>query len=390
MAAGLGVISKGVGAIALLMLLPAAFASVRGWHAGGAHRVRIGARDPRFWLGPLAFVAAIASWLAPMLWSALHHADPAYRAYASDILLRQTAQRYSASWAHAQPPWYFAGVLATMWLPPLLALPWAWPAWRRRLRRRDARVLLPLAWIVLVLVFFSIPAGKRDVYVLPALPMFCLALAPLLPGLLRKRGPRRALLAFNALLVAGLLAAGAAMAFGAPAFEAAFAQGRGLADGDALGLLLLAMGALGLAAWLWFGARRPAQVLCTTLAGIWVLFGLVGAPLLNDASSSRALMREAGQRIGPQAQLGLLGWREQQLLMADRPAATFGFNRDLGLQRRDAIAWLCAPSAAPRWLLAEELALPGCVRKTPSIHLGNANRRGWWLVPVEAATDCPR
>jgi 4-amino-4-deoxy-L-arabinose transferase-like glycosyltransferase len=46
------------------------------------------------------------------------------------------------------------------------------------------RAILPLAWWLMVVLFFSIPAGKRDVYILPALPMFCLVLAPLLPGLL--------------------------------------------------------------------------------------------------------------------------------------------------------------------------------------------------------------
>ena len=59
-----------------------------------------------------------------------------------DILFRQTAERYAASWAHRQPPWYFLEVMATLWLPALLALPWALPASRRRLRRRDARFLL--------------------------------------------------------------------------------------------------------------------------------------------------------------------------------------------------------------------------------------------------------
>ena len=65
-AAGLGTITKGVGVIALLILIPAAVASLRGW-AG----VRIHARDARFWLGPLAFVAACGVWLVPMLIAAL-------------------------------------------------------------------------------------------------------------------------------------------------------------------------------------------------------------------------------------------------------------------------------------------------------------------------------
>ena len=56
--------------------------------------------------------------------------------------------------------------MATAWLPTVLALFWAIPAWRRRLRRRDARYLLPLAWWALIILFFSIPHGKRDVYIL--------------------------------------------------------------------------------------------------------------------------------------------------------------------------------------------------------------------------------
>jgi len=167
-AAGLGTISKGVGAIALLMLLPAAFASLRGWPG-----VRVHARDPRFWLGPLAFVAACGVWLVPMLVAALGQGGPEYRAYVDDILLRQTVTRYANAWHHGQPAWYFLEVALTAWLPTVLALPWALPAWRRRLRRRDARYLLPLAWVVLVLVFFSIPSGKRDMYILPACRACC-------------------------------------------------------------------------------------------------------------------------------------------------------------------------------------------------------------------------
>lgn len=87
-----------------------------------------------------------------------------------------------------------------MWLPTILLLPWAIPAWRRRLKRRDPRYLLPLAWWLLVLVFFTIPSGKRDVYILPALPMFCLALAPLAAGLLRRAGVQRMLFGFALLL----------------------------------------------------------------------------------------------------------------------------------------------------------------------------------------------
>lgn len=186
--AGIGVITKGVGMLALLMIVPAAIAAALQWP-----RVSLHARDGRFWLAPLAFLLAISLWLAPMLLAALGTGSDEYRGYINDILVRQTARRYTQSWDHHQPWWYFFGVMPSMWIPAFLVLPWAIPAWRRRLRRRDPRYLLPLAWWLLVVLFFSIPQGKRDVYILPALPMFCLALAPLLPGLLKRRDVQRVL-----------------------------------------------------------------------------------------------------------------------------------------------------------------------------------------------------
>lgn len=386
-AAGLGTITKGVGVIALLMLLPAAFASLRGWPG-----VRLHAREWKFWLGPLAFIAACGVWLVPMLVVALSSGSGEYRAYVDDILLRQTVTRYAQSWHHSEPPWYFIEVALTAWLPTMLVLPWALPAWRRRLRRLDARYLLPLAWVVLVFVFFSIPTGKRDMYILPALPMLCLALAPLLPGLLserlsRKPNAQRLLLAFVAMLSLAAFGVGLAMLFGEPAFEAKFMDGRDPAVADGLALMFSTIGVVGLAASLWCGRRRAQMALVALLATLWVLYSLVGAPLLNDGSSSRGLMQRVGSAIGPDAKLGLVGWREQQLLMADRDAATFGFKRDGADQFADAVQWQLQPTGV-RWLLVEDSMLPACVDKLQARDMGNANRRQWWLLPAAAIAGC--
>ena len=320
-AAGLGTITKGVGLLALLMLLPAFWAERTRWPA----LLRDKSFDARLLLGPLAFLVACGAWLVPMLVAALGHGGAEYRAYVHDILLRQTVTRYTNAWHHGQPPWYFVEVALTAWVPTVLALPWAIPAWRRRLRRRDARYLLPLAWVLLLFVFFSIPSGKRDMYILPALPMLCLALAPLLPGILRKADAQRLLLAFVVLFSIALLGAGLAMLFGEPGFERRFMEGRDAGVAHGLAAMFVATGAVGFGGLLWFGRRRAQAALVALLATLWVLYSLVGAPLLNDGSSSRGLMREVGAAIGPDAELGLVGWREQQLLMADRPAADFGF-----------------------------------------------------------------
>jgi 4-amino-4-deoxy-L-arabinose transferase-like glycosyltransferase len=314
----------------------------------------------------------------------------------NDILFNQTAKRYTRSWDHAQPPWYHLGVMLTMWLPALLALPWALPAWRRRLQRHDPRYLLPLAWWLLVVVFFSFPSGKRDVYIMPALPMACLALAPLLPGLLRKAWPRRLGFAFGALIAAVALAIGTALLLGESGLRQRLVTERGMtaAEMEQLGWLVLAIGMWLAAALLWFRVRRAELALVVGLAGLWTLFGLVGYPLLNNSSSARNVMTRAGQLIGPDAELGLVAWREQILFEADRPVQTFGFGKEehwgveWKVQWRDGIAWM---RAAPqrRWLFVLGESLPDCVQREQAVHVGVANRRDWWLVPAAAVpADC--
>jgi 4-amino-4-deoxy-L-arabinose transferase-like glycosyltransferase len=381
-AAGLGTITKGVGALALLMLLPASFAALAGWG-----RVRLDLRNPRFWFGPLAFVAAIAIWLAPMLAVALNHADPGYRDYVREILFQQTAHRYAQSWNSQQPPWYFAGVIATLWLPTALLLPLAIAPWRRRLARRDPRYLLPLAWVALVLVFFSIPAGKRDVYILPALPMLCLALAPLLPGLVRRPGVRRLAFAFTAAVAVPMLAAGLAIGFGDPAFERKLVAERGLAGGT--DLLAAALCGIGLVGWLALAVGRlkgAIPALAATLATLWIAVGLAIAPLANDAASGRGVMAAVEARLAPDDELAIVAWKEQMLFMAARPATTFGFATRWSEQLARAMAWQ-AERPGTRWLLVQEAALTDCIDRARAQRIGLANRRHWWLVPSDAVPD---
>ena len=80
-----------------------------------------------------------------------------------------------------------------------------------------ARYLLAVA--TLLLVFFSISPAKRDMYILPALPMFVLALAPSLVFATRRRIYRAVHTGFVAVLALMSLLFGLAAQFGAPKFE---------------------------------------------------------------------------------------------------------------------------------------------------------------------------
>src|SRR6185437_6286206 len=152
--AGLGVITKGVGFLALLMLAPYAWAAWRGWD--GVARPGRGAWW-RWLLGLVAVLAAIALWLLPMLLTAhARDGNPAYAAYVHDILFKQTAKRDANAWHHIHAWWYYLPILLFSWLPLSLLYPGCLPRWWQRLKARDARVLRPLGWVVLGLLFIAV------------------------------------------------------------------------------------------------------------------------------------------------------------------------------------------------------------------------------------------
>ena len=383
-AAGLGVISKGVGFLALLMLLPYAAMRVRRWELPA-----LGSGNGWRWsAGALAFLGAIALWFVPMVATALTSGDPEHRAYLHELLFRQTATRYASAWHHTQPPWYFLGVIAGFWLPFSLALPWLLPRWRDALRRRDAKVWLPLGWALLVLLFFSASPGKRDMYILPMLPMVAVAAAPYLDGIAQARRFRALLVAFAAAIGAFLLAGGIAALAGDPGFETKIEAERGLPPAtDALWWLLAATGAAMLLALL---VLRRAALKGPGLALVVLVVALFSgtAMLLDDENSAREVMSRARALAG-EAEIGLVAWKEQNLLQATGPTAEFGFRRPVDAQLRAGIAWLQQRPQSRRLFVLDE-AMDACVLRDRTQRVGTANRRDWYLLDADAIAPACR
>lgn len=381
-AAGLGVITKGVGVLALLMFVPYLFARWRRWDGVVVPAPGAGWR----WAaGVLALLAAIALWLVPMLLAAQARGGAEYAAYVNDILLRQTAKRYGGSvGGHAQPFWYYLPVLLFHFFPMSLVYASAARAWWRGLQGRDARLLLLLGWCAIVVVFFSIAGGKREVYLMPILPVLALALGPTLVQISQARWLRW--LAFGIALLAGLalLLAGGLALQGRWAGAAALVANRELADGGrSLWFMLLGMGAVFVLAALLARPRRGVHALLGGMAGFWILWGVWASPVLNDSNSALGVMRRAGQMAGPDAEIALVAWKEQNLLMADRPVKDFGFKKPWPKQFAEATAW---QAAAPdrRWVFALVDAVTPCVDAARSKVVGYANRRQWLMFRAEA------
>ena len=375
-AAGLGVISKGVGFLALLALLPYGVMRARRWNG----IADLGAGNGWRWSGGvLAFLGAIALWFVPMVATALTSGDPEHRAYLDELLFRQTATRYASAWHHHQPAWYFLEVIALRWLPFSLALPWLLPRWRDAFLARDARTWLPLAWALLVLLFFSASPGKRDMYILPMLPMVALAAAPYLEDIASTKWLRRALGTLAALLALLFVIAGAWALTGEPRLELKLEAERGLAaDADALWWLLAAIGAAMGIALLAF-RRHVLRGAAIALALLVVLLYGGAALLLDDENSARGVMQRARQLAGPDAQVGLVAWKEQNLLQARGSTVEFGFLRAPAEQLASAITWLrAAPDTRRLFVLGD--AMDGCVWPDGATFVGTANRRDWYLL----------
>jgi 4-amino-4-deoxy-L-arabinose transferase-like glycosyltransferase len=381
LAAGLGVVTKGVGFLPLLVLLPYALFRARKFNslprfAGGW----------RWGLIPTGFLLGIFVWFVPMIVGVATRNDPALVAYRDEILFHQTVDRYAKAWHHIEPWYYFlVEVIPPLWLPLSLLLFWLVPRWKAALRERDARVWLPLAWVLLTTLFFSLSSGKRGIYLFPALPAATLAAAPYLQSLFQRRGVRRASLALGGVLVVAALVALAAALSGHPKLSGK------LLDGEAGGsyLVPVAMFAvLSALAWVVCAMKWPVLAWPAVLASLTVVVSYTVLPAMDPERSARAFMEHALTKVPPGTEFAISGYKEQFLLYLDRPVVNFGHARwREGMQEAyDAAAWL--NDAPGRVLLIPTKAVEPCFRQTLRQDVGTSSSDAWVLVTGRASEDC--
>jgi 4-amino-4-deoxy-L-arabinose transferase-like glycosyltransferase len=342
-----------------------------GWQ--GLAPVDAGKGDWRWWLAPLAMLAGICVWFVPMLVAVAMSGAPEYVAYRDEILFKQTVGRYASAWHHVKGWSYFVvNVIPALWLPWSLLLIWLVPRFRRAWKERDARVWLPLSWMLLVILFFSASPGKRGIYVLPALPALAMASLPLIREVIEKRGVRIASLAVAVLFwVAGI----AAM------FVTAYKPIPYATTSLLVIYTVIATICIGLALW-----RAPVAAFPAGLAALAIWFSYWVAPLMNGERSGRDFTLAMLEQVRPGEELGLVSYKEQFLLYLDRPTVNFGHRRWLeGPQEAyDAAAWLAA--APNRVLLVPDDKLEPCFSNLEAI--GLSSREHWHLVRAPAAPGC--
>jgi 4-amino-4-deoxy-L-arabinose transferase-like glycosyltransferase len=382
-AAGFGVITKGVGFLALLILPLYALLRLAGWSAFAESGAAAAARwrwDWRWIWGVVAFAAAIGAWLAPMLAAAQ---SPELIGYRNEILFRQTINRYIEPWHHYNPFWYLVAMAPILWLPLSALVPWLVPRWRGAWRARDWRPILPLLWLICVVLFFSASPAKRGVYILPAVPALALASAPWLPELFSRAGTRRVFAALAWTLAIAPLGAMLYLVW-APGRRTQVLAQFGL---DPLWpLAAMAIGAL--AACAFFRVRHAVLAYTGCFAAILAVLGLVVNPAMNDVRSGAHLVRKAEAAARGFEELGFAAYKEQFLLYLTRPIVNFGHARwrEADAEAADAAAWLAARPG--RALLVPASTRERCFTGAASVALGFAHDQEWFVVSGAASPDC--
>jgi hypothetical protein len=94
-------------------------------------------------------------------------------------------------------------------------------------------------------------------------------------------------------------------------------------------------------------------------------------------------MRDARALAGPQAQIGLVGPREENLFMAVGPTVEFGLTQPPAKQFAAGTAWQ-AQDPAHRWIFSLGAAMGDCVDRARAHEVGQSNRREWWMFRADA------
>ena len=270
--------------------------------------------------------------LFPAVWLLGAWREGAPGSYFDELFFKQNIGRMTGKDEFGKPgPFYYHLLrFPAEFLPWTLVLPAAWMALSADAEGRAARRRL-LGWFLLVVGFFSVCKGKRDLYILAAYPAASLFVALAWE---RLEGLARRWIRPTVVLIVGFLALLGAGALGTALYPRLAAGGAGLsplgralsrippdvvkflsANGmlfAVLGVILLAGAAGLLAVWRRRGVGREvfgALVATLVLMQIWVL--AVVLPALDPLKTPEAIAPELASHVPPGQKILMLGEAEE-------------------------------------------------------------------------------
>ncbi len=366
-AMGFGVLTKGVGYLPALMLIPYAWMYRNNWQ--GLPRQR---QFEAFWLIAIGGFTVVLAWALPALGFVSGADDAALDRFRRDLLINLTGGVELLDVNDRRPWWYLPVQALVLWLPLTLMLPWKLKIWRDRLRAQDALIGLLLGYILLSLLIFSLLPGKHGVQLLVLLPAMALLMAPYMGGLWWRPGVQR--LSVAALWIISALAIGIGVLGHEPQLWPALLD-RPADVPNLLWNFLLTLGGSGLLISVALRGRPRALGLPVFFFLGWMLLGYWAYPSLNDLRTPRSVISQAQQHVAAQEPVTSWNWSPQLEL----------FSGDMDLHKAagapQALAWQQRHPGA--WLLVDEAQLHAvlgpAVQSWELYRLGRRHKIDWVL-----------
>ncbi|NOZ12022.1 MAG: glycosyltransferase family 39 protein [Acidobacteria bacterium] len=252
------------------------------------------------------FFGIVGCWLVLLIVQGLQSGQSAYL---ENILFKQTVVRFAKSWHHYQPVYYFFKVILYdffPWSPFLVSLA---ILKFKKMEFSDTEKLL-FSWLLFVLLFFSIPMGKRGLYILPLYP----AAAILVAGFFRENPGGRWFFVPVKIVAALYGVLGLVLVV----------KGRLSFPGTAsVSLLWPGLACIAAAVWVFFRQKRPiipivaAQLMLFLVVGYWV------TPVLNQNNSVRSFVRRNMSFLDAKSKIAIAQYRSAHVFYGDRNLVEF-------------------------------------------------------------------
>lgn len=384
---GFGMLTKGAGYIAALVLLPWLWMRVQRWP-----ELPDRGRFRRLWPVPAVAIGVVLAWALPAL-AFVQGADTAeLNQFRRDLTMNLLGGADILLGGPQRGMWYLPLQALLLWMPLTLLLPWLVPIWRQRLRDCDPRTGMLVGYVLAVMAFFTMLPGRHGVQILPALPAVALLVGANLGGTWWKPGVQW--MSRGILIGIGLL------------FLILVTQAR--LYREQFGLLLppdtpfglyWGVGVLGLLALVLalafrFNTRNQALALPVFFGLAWFLFGWGVYPWLNNIRTPERVMDRAAEVISESSQsaeIGMLEWRAQFPLFSDYPVHSLG-----GAQAISQVGPFCrqAKAGSIRWVLFPQETLQANAARIhkvlhPAHELGVRHNRHWLLAACRAGSALP-
>lgn len=373
LAMALGVLTKGVGFLPLFIFPPILYLLLKKetflkkrakWHYG--------------W-GPLFFLGVLFLWFLTLRDYVnilnLEH----YREYFSNILFKQTYQRYLTPWHHFKPfYYYFVSVIPGLWFPLYFFVFFG----RREFKKK---LMTPLGfslglWILLTLAFFHLSSGKRGVYLYPCVFPLAFLLASLESTYLKNTNFQRIWRGLSFLITTVFLLLSLLFFIRPFLLSQGYLSGHPIiedliANFPALAIFIVTSMMVGV---IFFLRKQPSLFSFYYIVALsWSFLGFIIYPQIDSLRSPWRIMKDIGEKT-QNAPLLITSFKETLLLHShNQPTYHFGFHHNHKLQADAAYRWLDTPG---KYLLTTQEDAARCFHLPPETSVGRIHRKERFLL----------